>query len=184
MSDYARLLKLASKTIKAADPGATVVLGGLYGRKWLPNTLSAVGFLRRLYKVKGIKSSFDAVALHPYAFNVWIMRKEIVGIRSVMKKARDRRTPLWLTEFGWGSGNDLTNSFDKGPQGQRSELVNAYRILIARQRRWRIGRTYWFSWSDAHPPACFYCTSSGLFTVDGKPKPAWYGFVGITHGKP
>ena len=70
VSGYASLLKISSRTIKAADPGATVVIGGLYGRPKLPNTLYATGFLKRLYKVKGIKSSFDAVALHPYALDV------------------------------------------------------------------------------------------------------------------
>ncbi len=121
--DYASLLKLSSKAIRAADPGATVVAGGLFGKRWLPKTLSAVSFLKRLYKVKGIKSSFDVVALHPYAYNFQDLRTLVVGIRSIMKKARDGRTPLWLTEFGWGSGNDLTNGHDKGPQGQRKQLV-------------------------------------------------------------
>ena len=179
VSDYAKLLKLSSKAIKAADPGATVVIGGLYGRPKLPKTLSANSFLKRLYKVKGIKSSFDAVGLHPYAHDVKDLRTLIVGIRSIMKKARDGRTPLWLTEFGWGSGIEHTNSYDKGPQGQRSELIARLQdadrqpapledrqdllVLLGRRSRPRA--------------ACFYCASSGLFTVDGKPKPAWYGFV-------
>ena len=186
VSNYARLLKLSSKAIKAADPGATVLMGGLYGRPKLPNTLSANTFLKRLYQVKGIKSSFDAVGLHPYAHDVKDLRTLIVGIRSIMKKARDGRTPLWLTEFGWGSGFEHTISYDKGPQGQRKALIAAYKMLIAKRRRWRIGRAYWFSWDDipANEPACFYCHTSGLFTADGNPKPAWYGFVKVAHGKP
>ncbi len=183
--EYGRLLKLSSKAIKAADPGAAVVVGGLYGRRWLPKTLSAVNFLKRLYKVKGIKSSFDAVALHPYVNEIPDLRIMILKMRSVMKKARDGRTPLWLTEFGWGSGNNLTDGFNKGLQGQRKHLVDAYRMLIAHQRRWRIARTYWFSWDDdSKPDACFYCSSSGLFTTNGQAKPAWYGLAKITRGKP
>ena len=65
-------------------------------------------------------------------------------------------------------------------------LVNAYKLLISHWRRWKITRTYWFSWDDiaANEPACFYCHSSGLFTAAGNPKPAWYGFVQVSHGKP
>ena len=100
-----------------------------------------------------------------------------------MKRAKDARTPLWLDEFGWGSGTGGT-SYDRGPQGQKAMLIGAYKMLKANQRSWRIARTYWFSWDDDDPNGCFYCASSGLFTVDGAAKPAWYGFVGITHGKP
>ena len=63
-------------------------------------------------------------------------------------------------------------------------LVAAYKLLIHNQRRWRIGRTYWFSWEDDPPPVCYYCATGGLFTVDLQPKPAWYGYVGVTGGQP
>ena len=62
-------------------------------------------------------------------------------------------------------------------------LIGTYKLLIGHWRRWKITRTYWFSWDD-DPNGCFYCTHSGLFTVDGTPKPAWYGFVKISHGQP
>jgi hypothetical protein len=165
------------------DRRATVVIGGLYGRPKLPKTFYATGFLKRLYKIKGIKSSFDAVGLHPYAHDVADMRTLIVGIRSIMRKARDSRSRIYLDEFGWGSGLGQT-SYEKGPQGQKRALAGAYKTLISHQRRWRVARTYWFSWDDVPPPACFYCTNSGLFRVDGTPKPAWYSFVKFSHGKP
>ena len=40
----------------------------------------------------------------------------------------DSATPIWIDEFGWGSGNRY--SFDKGPEGQKDELVSAYEMLI------------------------------------------------------
>ncbi len=183
VTGYAQLLKISSKALKAVDPGATVVTGGLYGRPNLPKTLTASNFLKRLYRVKGVKASFDAVGLHPYAHDLREMRSLIDGIRSIIKGAGDPATPIWLDEFGWGSGTGGT-SYDRGLQGQKKMLVAAYKTLIANQRRWRIGRTYWFSWEDVLPPACFYCTHSGLFTVSDVPKPAWYGFLQISRGRP
>jgi hypothetical protein len=184
VSGYAQLLKISSRAIKRVDRGATVVTGGLYGRPKLPNTLSASNFLKRLYHVKGVNSSFDAVGLHPYAHDLADMRTQIVGIRSIMKKAGDTGASIWLDEFGWGSGLGKT-SYEKGPEGQKKMLVGAYKMLIANQRRWKVARTYWFSWDDVPPgPGCFYCHTSGLFTSTGTPKPAWYGFVGVTRGKP
>ncbi len=185
VSAYAKLLKISSRALKRADHGASVVTGGLYGRPKLPHTFYATGFLKRLYKIKGVKSSFDVLALHPYAADVQDMRSQIVAIRSIMRKHGDSRTPLWLDEFGWGSGLGNT-SYEKGPEGQKKLLVDAYKLLIANWRRWKITRTYWFSWDDipANQPACFYCHSSGLFTANGTPKPAWYGFVQVSRGKP
>jgi hypothetical protein len=185
VSGYAKLLKISSKAIKKADRGAKVVTGGLYGRPKLPNTYYASGYLKRLYRIKGVKSSFDVLALHPYAADVRDMRSQITEIRTIMRNHGDKRTPLWLDEFGWGSGDGKT-SYEKGPQGQKQMLVAAYKVLKANWRRWKISRTYWFSWDDvpANEPACFYCHSSGLFTSAGAPKPAWYGFVQVSRGKP
>jgi polysaccharide biosynthesis protein PslG len=182
--DYAQLLKISSTALKAADPHATVVVGGLYGRpEAIGGAISASSFLASLYRVKGIKSAFDVVGLHPYSGDVQNMRSQILEIRSIMKREGDARTPLWVDEFGWGSGYDRL-SFDKGPEGQKAILVAALKMLINNRRRWNIGREYWFSWEDVPPPACYYCSTSGLFTADHSPKPAWYGYVGVARGRP
>ena len=183
VANYAKLLKISSTALKAADPKAKVVAGGLYGHpEPTGGALSASDFLAQLYQVKGIKSAFDVVGLHPYAWDVDAMRSQILEVRSVMRREGDGRTPLWLDEFGWGSGNRY--SFDKGMEGQKDELVGAYEMLMANQRAWRIGRTYWFSWEDDPPPTCYYCSTSGLFTVGLTPKPSWYGYVEMTGGQP
>ena len=69
---YARLLKISYRAVKAADPGAQVILSGLFGE---PDQGGRFGmdadvFLERLYRVPGIRHFFDGVALHPYAFHV------------------------------------------------------------------------------------------------------------------
>ncbi len=183
VANYAKLLKISSRALRAADPKAKVVIGGLYGHPDpTGGALSASDFLAQLYQVRGIKSAFDVVGLHPYAWDTPAMRSQIIEIRSLMRREGDARTPLWLDEFGWGSGNRY--SFDKGLEGQKDELISAYEMLITHQRAWRIGRTYWFSWEDDPPPTCYYCSTSGLFTVNLTPKPAWYGYVEMSGGQP
>ena len=54
---YVRLLRAADAALRAADPGATVVLAGLPNESWTA--------LRRIYEAGG-RGHFDAVALHPY----------------------------------------------------------------------------------------------------------------------
>ena len=181
--DYARLLKISSRALKAADPGATVVTGGLYGHPRYDGAISASRFLKASTRSRGSSPHSTWSASIRTRATCEDMRSQIVGIRSIMKWAWDAGTPVWVDEFGWGSGYGGTN-YDKGPEGQKKMLVAAFKMLIANQRRWRIGRTYWFSWEDVLPPACFYCTTSGLFTADVTPKPAWYGFVQVSGGQP
>ena len=64
---YVQLLKLSYAAIKAANPEAVVVLGGLSpgAGNGQVNTTSAVSFLESVYQDGG-KNYFDAVSFHPY----------------------------------------------------------------------------------------------------------------------
>jgi hypothetical protein len=186
---YARLLKLTHGAIKAADPGAKVILSGLFGdpdqggRKGMP----AAKFLEALYRVPGIKADFDGVALHPYAFHVDVLEELTEGVREVVVDNHDRAAGLYITEMGWGSQNDPNVvAFEQGIQGQARELRKAYGYLIAHRNALNLKGTYWFSWKD-NPEyvACSFCDSVGLFRAGAKfhPKPAWRAFVALTGGR-
>ncbi len=183
---YGRLLKISRDTIKKADPGAKIVIGGLFGEPYRPKLngdMNDLTFMKRLYQIKGIKSTFDAYALHPYAATASVMKRQIINTRALMKRSGDGATPLWVDEFGWGSGHDISLPSARGPRGQKKQLELAYGMLRRNRTRWKIGRTYWFSWDDDPITACAICKGSGLFTSAGKPKPAWYAFVKQTGGK-
>jgi len=172
---YASLLKKTSRALNAADPGAQVILGGLFGRpkEGPPRAYSAEAFLRRVYGVRGTKAAFDAVALHPFARSAGNLPGIIGGVRRVMRQRGDGGTGLWITEVGWGSGRDT--AFEKGIRGQARELRRAFRILLARRRAWRIRRVYWFSWEDV-PGSCSFCDSTGLVRANGRPKPSYSAY--------
>jgi hypothetical protein len=173
---YARLLALSRRAVKRADPRADVVIGGLFGDPAAgpPRALDADDFLDRLYRVRGVKANFDAVALHPYAANTADLRRLVEGVRTTMVRHGDRRSGLYLTELGWGSQASSPVSFEVGLRGQARELRDAYRYLLANRGRLKLRQVDWFSWKDA-PGSCSFCDSVGLFRQGAKfrPKPAW-----------
>jgi hypothetical protein len=177
---YARLLAISRRAANLADPRAEIVLGGLFGdpRGRPPKAMDAVDFLDRLYRVRGVKADFDAVALHPYAADVGVLRGHVEGIRRVSARHGDARAGLYLTEVGWGSQARSPVSFEVGLREQARELRGAYRYLLSRRGRLNLRQVDWFTWKDM-PGACGFCDSSGLFRRGAKfrPKPAWHAFV-------
>ena len=90
---YAQTLKLAHRAVESVDPGATVLLSGLFGDpdQGGRRGMSAVDFLEALYRVPGIKADFDAIALHPYAVDAETLAELTEEMREVV--ARQPRSP-------------------------------------------------------------------------------------------
>jgi hypothetical protein len=181
---YARLLAVSRPAIRRADPRAEIVLGGLFGhpRQRPPQAMDSVDFLDRLYRSRGVKADFDAVAIHPYAADVGELRSSVEEIRRVMNRHGDRRSGLYVTEIGWGSAyNPRAVAFEVGLQGQARELRAAYGYLLANRGRLKLRQVDWFTWKDLRG-SCAFCDSSGLFREGArfKPKPAWRAFVAVT----
>ena len=177
---YARLLKITRPAIKGADRGAQIVLSGLFGdpRERPPRAMDAVDFLDRLYRVRGIRATFDGVALHPYAADTGKLRRLTEAVRRVIVRHHDRRTGLYLTEIGWGSQrNPRRVAFEVGRKEQARELRRAYRYLIGHRGRLNLKQVHWFTWKDVRG-GCSFCDSSGLFHSGFafRPKPAWRAF--------
>lgn len=184
---YAKLLKLSTPVIKRTEPGAKVILTGLFGRPTAGKKrgMPAAQFLERIYKVPGIKRYFDGVALHPYAIDSEQLEEIVEELHQVTVENHDR-VPLYITEMGWGSQNDFhINAFEHGVRGQVEELRKAYTYLLTNRNKLDLKQVYWFSWKDL-PDSCTFCDSVGLFHYGPKfkPKPAWRAFVQITRGKP
>lgn len=181
---YARLLAVTRPAIRRADPRAEIVLGGLFAnpKQRPPAAMDAVDFLDRLYRVRGVKADFDAVALHPYAADVGELRLAVEAVRATMARHGDRRSGLYVTEIGWGSAyNPRTVAFEVGLRGQARELRRAYGYLLANRGRLHLRQVDWFTWKDLRG-SCAFCDSSGLFRAGArfKPKPGWRAFVSVT----
>ena len=172
---YAKLLKLSHGAIKGADRHAKVLFAGMPGYS---NDIDAWNFLDRVYTAHKAKQSFDAVALHPYARSVNQMLGEVKRLRKVMRKHGDRRTPLWITEVGWGSAPPTHFGLTKGKRGQKRILKKSFRALRAERHKLGIGKVLWFNYRDPKggTKGCSFCSSAGLLKNNFHPKPSWRAF--------
>lgn len=169
---YVRLLRIAAGAIRREDPSARVIAAGVAP---VTQGMAPVGFLKRMYRRRGARAAFDVAALHPYATGVRHVATYVRRARRAMARAGDGAKPLRITELGVASDGARRSPFDKGPQGQAVYLFDAYRMLLRRRVRWRIGGVDWFSWRDTarDDPYCVFCQHSGLLDASGSPKPAW-----------
>jgi polysaccharide biosynthesis protein PslG len=179
---YLDLLRPASMAIREADPTAKIILAGLFGTP--PNGMTMWRFLDRLYRTKGARSLFDAIALHPYSPNIRGIRYQLERARRVLVQHRARRTPIYLSEFGWGSASGKSELF-KGVKGQASILRAAFRYVLANRKRYRLKEADWFSWRDipaGQAGPCVLCESFGLLDSNHGPKPSLRAFASFTGG--
>jgi hypothetical protein len=182
---YVRLLRISTPAIKGVDPGAKVVLSGLFGEPTARGAsgMPSVTFLEAVYR-SGVKRLFDGIALHPYAVDAETLEELVEGLHNVAIDNRDR-VPLYITEMGWGSQNNFKEvAFEQGVRGQVEQLRDSYSYLLENRRRLNLKQVYWFSWKDIQG-ACSFCDSVGLFRQGErfKPKPSWRAFLQFTRGR-
>lgn len=181
---FARVMQVAGRAIHGVDHGAQVILGGLFGRPLqIPPNEAPGAFLNRFYEAGHVKPFFDGIALHPYVADAGAMRPMIRNLRRVMRRHGDAKTPLYLTEMGWGSDSYQTR-WERGFYGQARELQQAFSMLTSHRRSWRIAGAWWFTWADTTERLCQFCDSAGLLTASREAKPAWYRFTEWTGGDP
>lgn len=185
---YAALLSTTAAAIRAADPGAEVVLGGIWGPRERPGSprrapLDPVGeFLDQLYHVPGIEESFDAVAVHPYSPDVRGVLHQVDDARRAIDAAGDD-AGIYVTEIGWASSGPIGSRLVKGEAGQAEMLSDTFAALERHRRAFRLRGVFWYTWRDGGGAGiCDWCDGAGLRTAAGAPKPAWYELVEITGG--
>ncbi len=173
---YAELLELADNAIESVDGGARVMLAGVAPVR---GGVEPWEFLEELYTVPGVARHFETLALHPYSPNLYGIKFQLRLMRRVASASADPLAPLAITELGWASAGARTHALVRTPEGQASMLRRAFAYLRRTRSRWRLRTVSWFSWRDTAQSVeavCDFCKHSGLFTLRGKPKPAWTAF--------
>ena len=137
---YIALLRAATPAIRAADPRAKVVLGGL---------VSGTG-LRTVYQ-QGARELFDEVAIHPFTFKVSNVLRLVGGARQAMIENGDRAKPILLTEVAWPSAykkvpNRSSYGFEVTEREQATKVRSAFRQLARYRKRLKISGVVWASW--------------------------------------
>ncbi len=168
--EYRAVLTAFSAAVKSVDPSNLVIAAGLAPLK-RPGGIAPLDFARRLLCMHGRRRPrpnrsgceggvpFDIFAIHPYTTGGPTHRApgaddvelgDLGKLRRLLKAADRahrirsalRRTPLWITEFGW-------DSRPPDPGGLPARL-HARWVAEALYRAWRAGVSvfFWFGLRD------------------------------------
>jgi hypothetical protein len=182
-AEYAKLIRISGAALHGTDPASKVIVGGLFGRPLqIPPNVASGDYLRRIYRAGNVKPYFDGVALHPYVAQAKAMGGQLNNLRRIMRANGDPKTPLYITELGWGSASGPTR-WQAGLEGQANQLSQSLEMLSANRTEWKVNGVWWFTWTDAGG-TCQFCGSAGLLTRQYEAKPSWYRFVEWTGGEP
>jgi hypothetical protein len=91
---YARLYLAARTAIKAIDPQARVIVGGLYS--------GDIAFVTDMYQADPeLHGNVDGLGIHPYASTVQGVIAAVRGFRAALDAAGETGVPMEVTELGW-----------------------------------------------------------------------------------
>jgi hypothetical protein len=180
---YAAVLKATYPAIKAADPDAFVLTGGLAGSRSTKGNIPGIDFLTGMYQA-GAKGFFDGIAFHPYTYPLlpteevnqggrsWSM---MLRVRALMVQNGDSAKQIWVTEFG-----APTN----GPGGvseaqQAAILTNGFNLF--KTYSWG-GVISWFDYQDKGTDTSQHKDFFGVVTPTGAHKPSYAAYQAEERG--
>ena len=182
-AEYGRFVKQTASAVRAFDPAATLVLGGVPERT--RRGMSAEPYLRRLYAVNNIRNKFAVVALHPYAENARGVKGALIRMREMLADVGDRRQVIWLTEVGYASHGPKGHFLVNTEQGQAQKLADTMQLVRNTHQRYKVGTVHWYSWRDDAPytqNSNLWFVYAGLYRENGSPKPSCNAYARFTGG--
>ena len=169
---YAALLQSAYRTIKAVDPGAVVLNGGVspFDTRFLSGLAQA-----------GAWNSFDVLALHPYTTPTGpeegqIAPSGIGGVRGLLNRYGSK--PIWITEYGWKSSlSPRSSRAEVDEERQANFLVRGALHLLAQPE---VEKVFWYTFHD-DPDNSFGLFRFGKSYTDySVPKAAFRAYTTLT----
>lgn len=179
---YTAMLKQAYAAVKNVDPTATVISAGLApagdssdGLHVSPRT-----FITRMY-ANGVKGSFDALGMHPYAFPYgitaagdWNQWYSLPKTFQLLEANGDGSKKIWATEYGAPTGIVPNRSVTEATQAKFvSDAWNAWQ-----QWPWT-GPLFWYSLRNSGTNQGDIENMFGLVRNDFSLKPAYSTFKSL-----
>jgi len=174
--EYARLLALVYPAIKAANPAAQVVVGGLAeGGAADPRFLESV---LKVCRDVG-RPCFDVFAFHTNFRSPADVRRQFATNRQRLA-AFGLNPPIWVTEASYTSDSrqQTVPGYQDGESAQARYLTDTVPLSF----ELGAARVFWATLYDYRAEHGRY-TASGLLGVDGRPKPAYETFRRMTAGQ-
>ena len=179
-AEYAHMLRTVSPAIRAADPSAKVVFGGVARNDYQ--------YLEGAYaEIPNLGDYFDVMATHPYVYNggapegVWLDPNGRINkgafsayreVRATMDSYGDTK-PIWFTEFGWSTATAGTGwNLGVTPQQQADYLTRALQCV---EQHSYVEVATWYNlrneyWENDAPT---WAAQLGLMSTDFSHKPAF-----------
>jgi hypothetical protein len=168
--NYPLMLRASYKAVKRLDPGAKVVLAGITQRAW-----EEIAILYR----HGIKNYFDVAALQIFPQTVKRAVKATALFRNSMRRRRDGRKPIYLTEITWPASRGRTEGIryqrQETPLGMATKLSQMYRAMALRRRALGVRKVFWYTWASPYGRGGSIFNYAGLQRFDDhvfEPQPA------------
>jgi hypothetical protein len=145
---YVELLAAASEEIRAADPSATIVMGGVAG-------LGSANLNE--YLTLGAAEYIDAIAYHPYAETIgvegqpeedflrpkeWLCRELVDFVHGLVALHTEKDLEIWITEVGW-------TTCDETPPGVDADTQADYLLrTLINYASTDVDRVIWYNFRD------------------------------------
>jgi hypothetical protein len=175
--EYLALLKATYQTIKAIDPAAKIVLGGLANAGF---NADGSNYLQRLYDLGGA-AYFDVVSIHIYSNpedGIAPVAKDVTAIRALMDAHGDKNKPLWLTEIGW---SDAPNAWG-APTVSQADIASFLTAVYSAPMPADV--IFWYNFRNIFANSPDVEHNFGLVNADFSPKPAFNAYKALAGGCP
>jgi hypothetical protein len=161
---YTPLLKSAYRSIHRSDRGAKVVAGSLVaigGGLVKRGGYTQMDGIRDLYRA-GARRYFDVIAIHPFTNvansvknTIWQTLEILRRVRKTMRRHRDGRKPIIVTELTWPAALGKVPSasllgLETTRRGQVARLKAIYPQLARERRKLRVTEAYWYAWATEY----------------------------------
>ena len=166
---YARVLELAYKAIKEADPEARVMAFSTAGVD--------LEFIKTILD-EGAIGDFDLVSVHPYRYPPTPEQTDLVGqLQNAQARLLEEGCPdepMWITEMGWPTnlgGNGSTEL------KQAQMIARAYLLSLASGA---VSKIFWYNYrNDGFDPE-YNEHNFGILRRPFEPKPAFLSYKTMT----
>lgn len=197
---YVEMLKAVTPAIRAADAHAIIVAAAL-GPTGVNDPKLGIDDVRYLEKMEAYQNGVyhwmaDVQGTHPYGYrsapnmlppdspntgeytnHPSFYFRRIEQQRLAMIRAGDSGRAMWITEFGWGTGN-FPEFSDVSEDTRGQWTVQAVQMIRARYP-WVGAMFLWnLNWSTFSPPDVSWGYFS-LLNADYSPRPAYYVVKGL-----
>jgi hypothetical protein len=196
---YGDMLVAAYQSIKAADPSALVLIGGvfIYDGSCAGGICDGFNFLNApggvFQQVPAARHAFDVFSIHPYIPTDRPDAPAIPKVITVEGRIRNSRdwlnhpaigrpdAPIWVTEIGWCTAGNCPGGVRVSEDQQASFLTRA--MVIAQQNG--VQHTNWFQFEDAFNDSNREWAGAAIVqNYNGAgypPKPAYHAYRTLAH---